>query len=195
MTTSTQTFEEAINTIGFGRFQTRLMVLCGLGWAADAMEVLLISFALPAITAEWGLTTQQGGLLSTAIFLGMFLGAWVWGRLSDRIGRKIGFVSTIAIDSIFGFLSAFAPSFGWLVFLRALTGFGVGGTLPVDYSIFAEYLPAEKRGRYLVLLESFWALGTIVAAGLAWLIVPRLGWRWLLAISAFPGLIIFLIRR
>ena len=76
-----------------------------------------------------------------------------------------------------------------------LTGFGVGGTLPVDYSIFAEYLPNEKRGRYLVLLESFWALGTIAAAGLAWLIVPNLGWRWLLAVSALPAILIFFIRR
>jgi MFS transporter, putative metabolite:H+ symporter len=67
-----------------------------------------------------------------------------------------------------------------------MTGFGVGGTLPVDYSIFAEYLPSKKRGRYLVLLESFWALGVIAAAGLAWLIVPNFGWRWLLAASAIP---------
>jgi putative MFS transporter len=69
-----------------------------------------------------------------------------------------------SIDSLFGLLSAFAPSFAWLLVLRTLTGFGVGGTLPVDYSIFAEYLPREKRGRYLVLLESFWALGVIAAA-------------------------------
>jgi putative MFS transporter len=171
------------------------MWICGLGWAADAMEVLLISFALPAIGEEWGLSNAQKGLLGTAIFLGMLAGAWTWGWLSDRIGRKTGFISTVAIDSIFGLLSAFSPSFGWLVLLRALTGFGVGGTLPVDYSIFAEYLPAKKRGRYLVLLESFWALGTVVAAGLAWLVVPRLGWRWLLGISAVPGLIIFFIRR
>ncbi len=195
MNATSMTFDEAIEQVGYGRFQTKLMIICGLGWAADAMEVLLISFALPAIAAEWGLTIAQRGLLGTAIFLGMLAGALFWGRLSDLIGRKVGFVSTIAIDSIFGLLSAFAPSFGWLVALRTMTGFGVGGTLPVDYSIFAEYLPSERRGRYLVLLEAFWALGVIAAAGLAWLIVPNFGWRWLLAVSAVPGLIIFVIRR
>src|SRR5690606_15336885 len=132
MTATSMTFDEAIQQVGYGRFQTKLMILCGLGWAADAMEVLLISFALPAIAAEWGLTLAQRGLLGTAIFLGMLVGALVWGRLSDLIGRKIGFVSTVAIDSTFGLLSAFAPSFAWLVILRTLTGFGVGGTLPVD---------------------------------------------------------------
>lgn len=65
----------------------------------------------------------------------------------------------------------------------------------MDYSIFAEYLPRNKRGRYLVYLESFWALGTIVAAGLAWLVVPPFFWRVLLALSALPGLVIYFIRR
>lgn len=189
------TLDEAIDSIGFGRFQRKLMLICGLGWAADAMEVLLIAYALPEIGKEWGLSAAQVGLLGTAIFLGMLAGAWGWGRLSDRIGRKTGFISTVAIDSVFGLLSAFAPSFAWLVVLRALTGFGVGGTLPVDYSMFAEYLPTRKRGQYLVLLEAFWALGSVFAAGLAWLVVPTLGWRWLLALSALPGILIFFIRR
>ncbi len=191
----TLTLDQAVEQAGMGRFQRRLMVICGLGWAADAMEVLLIAFVLPAVGEEWGLSNAQKGLLGTAIFLGMLAGAWFWGRLSDLKGRKIGFVGTVAVDSVFGLLSALSPSFPFLLGLRALTGFGVGGTLPVDYSIFAEYLPTRNRGRYLVLLEAFWALGSLAAAGLAWLVVPNLGWRWLLAISAVPGLIIFWIRR
>ena len=188
-------YDDVIDEIGFGPFQRKLMVICGIGWAADAMEVLLIAFVLPAIIKEWGLSAAQAGLLGTAIFLGMLGGAWFWGTISDYIGRKLGFQLTVLIDSVFGFLSALSPSYAWLVVFRTLTGFGVGGTLPVDYSIFAEYLPRNKRGRYLVYLESFWAIGTIVAAGLAWLIVPRFGWRVLLALSAAPGLIIYFIRR
>lgn len=188
-------YERALESVGYGRFQRRLLWICGFGWAADAMEVLLVSFALPAMSAEWGLSAAQKSLLATAIFIGMFVGAVFWGRLSDKIGRKAGFILTIAFDSLFGLASAFAPSFVWLVVLRALTGFGVGGTLPVDYGMFSEYLPAKNRGRRLVLLEAFWALGTIAAAGLAWLIVPRLGWRWLFAASALPGLILFAVRR
>jgi putative MFS transporter len=192
----TLTIEDAIEQIGVGRFQHRLLVICGTGWAADAMEVLIISFVIPAVIAEWGLTNAQAGLLGTAIFVGMLVGAWFWGTISDYVGRILGFQLTVLIDSVFGFLSALAPSFPVLVILRSITGFGVGGTLPVDYSIFSEYLPARNRGRWLVLLESFWAIGTIVTVGLAWLIVPStLGWRGLLAVSAVPGLIVFFVRR
>ncbi|MFA6505988.1 MAG: MFS transporter [Treponemataceae bacterium] len=188
-------YEKALEKVGYGRFQRRLLWICGFGWAADAMEVLLISFAMPSMAAEWKLSAAQKGLLGTAIFVGMFVGALFWGRLSDKIGRKTGFILTIAFDSIFGLASAFAPNFTVLLILRALTGFGVGGTLPVDYGMFSEYLPAEKRGSRLVLLESFWAIGTVAAAGLAWLIVPHFGWRALFVVSALPGLILFVIRR
>ncbi len=187
-------YDEALEKVGFGRFQRRLLVVCGLGWAADAMEVLLVSFALPAMAAEWSLSPIQKSLLATAIFVGMLIGALVWGRLCDRIGRRIGFVLTIVFYSLFGFLSAFAPSFQWFIILRVLTGFGVGGALPVDYGMFSEYLPTKNRGRRLVYLESFWALGTVFAAGLAWLIVPHFGWRALFAFSALPGFILFAVR-
>jgi putative MFS transporter len=191
---TTLSFEQAIDKVGFGRFQRKLLAICGLAWAADGMQVLIISFALPAISQEWQLTGAQKGLLGTAIFLGMLAGAWVWGRLSDLIGRKASFIATVLIAAFFGLLSAFAPTFTWLIVLRVWTGFGIGGMLPVDYAMFAEYLPSGKRGRYLVLLESFWALGSLLAAGLAWLIVPTIGWRWLLAIPSISILLVFAIR-
>ncbi|MCA1951233.1 MAG: MFS transporter [Treponema sp.] len=183
-----------VEQAGYGPFQRRLLWVCGLGWAADAMEVMLVSFALPAMAAEWALSAAQKGLLATALFVGMFAGALIWGRISDVVGRKFGFMATIGIDSVFGLLSAFSPNFAVFLVLRMLTGFGVGGTLPVDYAVFAEFLPAKDRGKRLVLLESFWAFGTLAAAGAAWLIVPRLGWRALFAVSALPGLLLFAVR-
>lgn len=192
---SIMTIEEAIEQVGIGRFQYKLLAICGAGWAADAMEVLLIAFVLPAVIRDWQLTQPQAGLIGTAVFVGMLAGAWFWGTISDYIGRRLGFQLTVLVDSVFGLLSALSPSYVWLLVLRGLTGFGVGGTMPVDYAIFSEFLPRRNRGRYLVLLESFWALGTIVAAGLAWIIVPRFGWRLLLGVSAIPGLIVYFVRR
>jgi putative MFS transporter len=188
------TVQQAIDEIGYGRFQRRMLAVCGVTWAADAAEVLLIGFALPAIRAEFGLDAVSSGLLATVTFVGMLLGAWLWGPVSDRIGRRLGFMTTVAIFAVFGLLSAFAPNLGWLLVLRLLTGFGLGGALPLDFSLYAEYLPSRNRGRNLVLLESFWAVGTIAAAGLAWLLVPTLGWRPLFATSALAALLVLWIR-
>jgi MFS transporter, putative metabolite:H+ symporter len=188
-------YEEALAGVGYGSFQRKLLLICGLGWAADAMEVLLVSFAMPSMSAEWGLSKAQTSLLATAIFIGMLVGALFWGRLADRIGRKLCFVLTIAVYSVFGGLSALAPSFEAFLILRFLTGIGVGGALPVDYGMFSEYLPPKNRGRRLVYLEAFWALGSILAALLAWAIVPRLGWRALFAASAVPAFLLLWARR
>lgn len=191
----TLTVQEAIDRVGFGRFQRRLLLVCGVTWAADAAEVLLLAFALPAISADFGLSRAAGGLLVTSTFLGMLVGAWFWGLVADRVGRRAGFQLTVLIFAVFGTLSAFAPNAGTLLVLRALTGFGLGGALPLDFSLYAEYLPSRNRGRNLVLLESFWALGTVAAAGLALLLVPTVGWRPLLASSALAAALVWWIRR
>jgi MFS transporter, putative metabolite:H+ symporter len=189
------TVQDAINQVGFGRFQRRLLLVCGVTWAADAAEVLLLAFALPAISAEFGLSRAAGGLLVTSTFLGMLVGAWFWGLVADRVGRRAGFQLTVLVFAIFGTLSALAPNVGTLMLLRVLTGFGLGGALPLDFALYAEYLPSRNRGRNLVLLESFWALGTVAAAGLALLLVPSVGWRPLLASSALAAALVFWIRR
>ena len=194
-TTRTVTVQDAVDKIGFGRFQKRLLGVCGVTWAADGAEVLLLGFALPSIIGEFGITTAQGGLIATATFAGMLVGAWFWGTISDYIGRRLGFQVTVLIFALFGLLSAFAPGWEWLAVLRFFTGFGLGGALPLDFSLYAEFLPTRNRGRNLVILESFWALGTIIAAGLAWLLVPSFGWRPLLATSALAAVLVLWIRR
>lgn len=191
------TVDEAIERVGVGPFQWRLLFVNGLVWASDAMEVLIIGFVLPAIIALWGLSPGQAGLVGAATFAGMFFGAWGWGLVADRFGRRRVFLVTVLLDAVFGLASALSPNLWVLIVLRFLTGTAIGGTLPVDYAVMAEFLPARARGRFLVYLESFWAVGTIVVALLAWAIIPALpeqGWRWLLAASAIPGLLGYWLR-
>jgi len=186
--------QDAIDRIGFGRFQKRLLAVCGVTWAADAAEIFLIAFALPSIADDFALSTFESSLVVSAAFVGMLAGAWFWGAVADRIGRRRGFAITIGVFAVFGLLSAVAPNLWWLCAFRVLAGFGLGGAVPLDFSLFAEYLPTRNRGRWLVILESFWAVGTVVAAALAWLLVPTVGWRWLLATSALAGALVFWVR-
>jgi putative MFS transporter len=189
--------EEAIERIGLGRFQWRLFGVNGLVWASDAMEIIAIGFVLPSIVATFAVGPAEAGLVGSLFFTGMMLGAWGFGVLADRLGRRTVFLLTIAMNALFALLSAFAPSFGVLLLWRFLTGAAVGGTLPVDYSLTAEYLPRRQRGRFLVYLESFWALGTVAIALIAWAVVPARpddGWRWIFGLNAIPGLLGLLVR-
>ncbi len=198
--TPATTIDEAIERIGVGRFQWRLFFINGFTWAADAMEVLIIGFVIPGIMALWGLQRTDAAIVASATFVGMFVGAWGFGMLADRFGRRRVFILTVVLDAIFGLLSALSPDLTTLIILRFLTGAAVGGTLPVDYAVMSEFLPAKRRGAFLVYLESFWALGTVIVALLAWglatiHISEAASWRYLLAASAVPGIISFWIRR
>lgn len=188
---ATITIEQGLKTAGVGRFQYRLFVIFGLVWMADAMQVLSIGFSAPSIAKTFGLTIPQALQTGTLFFVGMLIGAFAFGRLADRIGRRPVMMIAVIIDAVAGVASAFAPEFAWLLFLRFLTGVGVGGTLPVDYTMMAEFLPADRRGRWLVLLESFWAVGTILLAILA-LFASSYGedaWRIIFFVTGIPALV------
>jgi putative MFS transporter len=108
------------------------------------------------------------------------------------VGRRRVLILTVACDAVFGVLSIFAPSFAILLVLRFLTGIAVGGTLPVDYAMMAEFLPAKSRGRWLVGLEGFWAIGTLIVALTAWaasVAGVADAWRYIFAVTALPALI------
>lgn len=183
-------FDAALASAGTGAFQKRLLLIFGLVWAADAMQVLAIGFTAPSIAKTFGLSVPQALQTGTAFFLGMMIGAFAFGRLADRYGRRRVLIGTVLVDAVFGILSAFAPDFWWLVALRFLTGLGVGGTLPVDYAMMAEFLPATRRGRWLVILEGFWAVGTVVVALTAWLAAgSETPWRTIFLVTGLPALI------
>ncbi|MGQ7790855.1 MFS transporter [Faunimonas sp. B44] len=185
-------FETALATAGVGTFQRRLLGIFGLVWAADAMQVLAIGFTAPSIAATFGLTVPQALQTGTAFFLGMLIGASLFGRLADRFGRRRVLIVTVLIDAVFGILSAFAPDFAWLLVLRFLTGLGVGGTLPVDYAMMAEFLTPDRRGRWLVILEGFWAVGTVAVALIAWAAQAsgvEAPWRTIFFFTALPALV------
>jgi putative MFS transporter len=191
MSPSPITVEQGIELAGVGRFQRRLFLIFGLVWMADAMQVLAIGFSAPSIAATFGIAMPQALQSGTWFFVGMLVGAFLFGRLADRIGRRPVLMATVLIDACFGIASAFAPDFTWLLVLRCITGIGVGGTLPVDYTMMAEFLPSDRRGRWLVLLESFWAVGTILLAILA-LVAAQHGdaaWRTIFLVTGVPALI------
>lgn len=191
MSTNPVTVEQGIRTAGVGRFQYRLFAIFGLVWMADAMQVLSIGFSAPSIAHTFGIGMPQALQTGTVFFVGMLVGAFAFGRLADRIGRRPVLMAAVVLDACFGVASSFAPDFGWLLALRFLTGVGVGGTLPVDYTMMAEFLPSDRRGRWLVLLESFWAVGTILLAVLA-LVAVRWGddaWRVIFFVTGLPALV------
>jgi putative MFS transporter len=191
MSTLATTVEQGIRTAGVGKFQYRLFVIFGLVWMADAMQVLSIGFTAPSIAKTFGIAIPQALQSGTLFFIGMLIGAFIFGRLADRIGRRPVLMAAVVLDACFGVASAYAPDFTWLLALRLLTGIGVGGTLPVDYTMMAEFLPSDRRGRWLVLLESFWAVGTLLLAVLA-LVAEQWGdvaWRVILFVTGLPALI------
>jgi len=186
------TIEQTLDQAGTGAFQRGLLGVFGLVWAADAMQVLAVGFTGAAIAKTFGLTVPQALQTGTLFFLGMLIGAAVFGRLADKYGRRRVLLVTVACDAVFGLLSAFAPNFGVLLALRFMTGVAVGGTLPVDYAMMAEFLPAKNRGRWLVMLEGFWAIGTVVIALAAWatsLAGVEDAWRYIFIVTAAPALI------
>lgn len=186
------TMNDALERAGAGAYQRRLMGIFGLVWAADAMQVLAVGFTAASIAATFGLTVPQALQTGTAFFFGMLLGAAGFGRLADRYGRRRVLIVTVACDALFGVLSIFSPDFTILLVLRFLTGAAVGGTLPVDYAMMAEFLPAKNRGRWLVFLEGFWAVGTLIVALAAWgasLAGVADAWRYIFAVTAFPAVL------
>ncbi|KAL6469647.1 hypothetical protein MHYP_G00207660 [Metynnis hypsauchen] len=110
------------------------------------------------------------------VYLGMMVGAFFWGGLSDKVGRRQCLLVCMSVNGFFAFLSSFVQGYSTFLFCRMLSGFGIGGAVPIVFPYFAEFLAREKRGEHLSWLCMFWMIGGIYASAMAWAIIPHYGW-------------------
>ncbi|KAK4396639.1 Organic cation/carnitine transporter 7 [Sesamum angolense] len=186
------TVDEALSSVGFGAFQGLALVFAGIGWFSDAMEITLLSFIGPALESEWSLSPTEESLLSTAVFGGMIVGSYFLGFIADAYGRRVGIRCVAMITFAAGLLSAFSPGYKSLVILRFLVGFGAAGG-HVYLAWFLEFIPTSNRGAWMLVLSFSWIIGELLEASLAWIVMPRWGWRWLLALTSVPSLAVLLL--
>lgn len=188
-------FNQQLDRLPLSRFHWRLLIVSGLGWMFDAMDILIVSSVVAAVSKEWNLDATTSQWINSANVAGLFFGALAAGWLADRIGRKSVFQLTLLVYSIFNGLSAVATGAAILMLLRFIAGFGLGGELPVASTLMSEFSPVKQRGMLVVLLESFWAYGSVLAALIGYLVVPSLGWRVAFLVGALPAFYVFIIRR
>lgn len=168
--------------------RNKLLSIAGVGWMFDAMDVGILSFVIAALAAEWSLSPEQAGWIGSINSIGMAVGALVFGLLADKVGRKQIFMWTLVLFSLASGLSAFTTTLVAFMILRFFVGMGLGGELPVASTLVSESVEAKERGRVVVLLESFWAVGWLMAALIAYFIIPEWGWRVALILTAMPAL-------
>ncbi|MGD6934201.1 MAG: MFS transporter [Candidatus Bathyarchaeia archaeon] len=170
------------------RFHYSLLVLGSFIYAFTAMNVLLVATVLTPIITEFGLTQQPlaSGLLLSAGYLGMFVGALTCGMLADKIGRRKTLLLTVSIMSVFTALNALAPDPLSMGILRFIAGIGLGGSLPQPGVYISEYVPAKYRGRFLGLVEASWVYGALLSLAFPFFLFPMFGWRLTFLISLLP---------
>ena len=177
------------------RDQWRVLAAAWLGWILDAMDVLMFSFALTSIRAEFQLSAAAAGALAAVPLATSAIGGVVFGYLSDRYGRTRAMAGSILLFSVFTGLTATSRSVLQLVLWRSVVGIGLGGEWAAGSVLVAETWPAHHRAKGIGLMQSGWALGYIAAAALSALLLPRWGWRPLFAAGVMPAFFTWWIRR
>ena len=191
------TRSERLDRLPFTRRHSQLLVGSGIGWALDAMDVGLISFVMAALAKQWKLDDATLSWIGSIGFVGMAIGASVGGLLADRLGRRNVFAVTLLVYGLATGASALVTSVAGLIALRFLVGLGLGAELPVASTLVSEFAPRAIRGRVVVALEAFWAVGWILAALIGYFVIPSHptdGWRWALAVGLVPTVYALVVR-
>ena len=165
-----------------------------LGWALDAFDYFLLTFILKDIAADFKVKVTEVSLAITLTLVARPFGAFIFGRLADRFGRKPVLQADVAIYSVLALVSAFSPNLATLLVLRFAFGLAMGGEWGIGASLALETIPAKSRGVVSGLLQQGYPVGYFLGA-LANLLLPTIGWRGMLMLGVAPALLIMFIRR
>src|SRR5215468_5508048 len=174
--------------------QRNTFIACFLGWTLDALDFFLLTFVLSSVGQEFGRSIEQVTFAITLTLMMRPVGAFIFGWLGDRFGRRIPLMIDIVFYSVVELLTAFAPNFATFLFLRALFGIGMGGEWGLGASLAMESLPTRTRGLFSGILQQGYAFGYLLAALVYWMVFPHFGWRGLFVAGALPAFLVLYIR-
>ncbi len=191
----TSTLLERLDRVCWNRVHTAITAALGIGWLLDAFEVTIVNNVVSVFKELWHLSNLQASWILSIWFVGLMLGAYLFGYLADRYGRKRLFLATLLLYGTFTFLTAFAWSYNSLMVLRLLTAIGVGAEYAAINAAISEFIPARHRGKTNATVMNFWPLGAILAALVSLYLLnrlpPELGWRFAFGfgalVAAFAG--------
>ncbi|MDE2611616.1 MAG: MFS transporter [Burkholderiales bacterium] len=172
-----------------------LFVIIALAFFFDNIDLATMTFVLGSIKSEFGLSSAQAGMLGSASFVGMALGALCSGATADRFGRKPVFQISMVVWGVGSFLCSTAGDATSLGIYRLILGIGMGMELPLAQTMLSEFIPAKSRGRYLAMMDGNWPLAFISAGLLSYYVLAAHGWRTLFLIESIPAVFLFAVRR
>ncbi|GAB7025435.1 MFS transporter [Geotalea toluenoxydans] len=200
MTTNTQTkpcvsFTQWCDSLSFNRFHAMVMGLAALILIFDGFDAQIIAYVMPQLVKEWHLTPVAAGSMASYGFIGLMIGAAGFGTFADRLGRKKGLMIALVVFSVFSGAAYWAPNFQVFCLLRFLAGIGMGGAMPLTITLVTEFAPAKARAKAVSAMFAGFTLGWGVAALVAMVGIPALGWRMVLLFGFLPVLILPLLQK
>lgn len=193
---STGEVSARLERLPWTRYQRGLFLVIATAWLFDSIDLGALTFLLAPMSREFGLTAMQSGLVGSATFAGMFIGAIGAGILADRFGRLTVFKYSIIVWGIASLLLACSWDFASLATFRLLLGIGMGAEFPVAAALLSEFMPSAKRGRYVALMEGTWPVGFILAGVFSFVLLSTtLGWRGFFVMQACLAVVALIVRR
>ncbi|HEY2821151.1 MAG TPA: MFS transporter [Candidatus Acidoferrum sp.] len=177
------------------RAERSSLIAGGLGWLLDAMDVMLYSLVLAYLIREFSMSTRTAGLLNSLTLIASAIGGLLFGIVADRIGRTRSLMASILVYSLASAACGFAHSVPQLAIFRFLLGLGMGGEWSAAAALIAETWRPQHRGKALGLMQSSYAIGEAIAAGVVLFVLPHFGWRAVFFVGVLPALMVLWIRR